>query len=76
MTKVSEQAGLVVGLTNASADVLSKMPDVPLLIPGLGAQGGDAWDGRGRHRAAAGRKASEPAISFSAVWTTSRKANA
>lgn len=33
--------GLVLGLTNASDDVLSRMPDVPLLIPGLGAQGGD-----------------------------------
>ncbi|MBX7210565.1 MAG: orotidine-5'-phosphate decarboxylase [Verrucomicrobiaceae bacterium] len=41
MTKASEQAGLVVGLTNASGDVLAKIPDVPLLIPGLGAQGGD-----------------------------------
>ncbi len=41
MTQASEQAGLVVGLTNASKDVLTKIPDVPLLIPGLGAQGGD-----------------------------------
>ena len=32
--------GYVVGLTNAEA-VLSKMPDAPLLVPGLGAQGGD-----------------------------------
>ncbi len=32
--------GYVVGLTN-SAEVLPKMPDAPLLIPGLGAQGGD-----------------------------------
>ena len=32
--------GYVVGLTNA-ADVLQAMPDAPLLIPGLGAQGGD-----------------------------------
>jgi len=32
--------GYVVGLTNA-ADVLARMPDAPLLIPGLGAQGGD-----------------------------------
>ena len=30
----------MVGLTNA-ADVLSKIPDAPLLVPGLGAQGGD-----------------------------------
>ncbi|MFV1995210.1 MAG: orotidine-5'-phosphate decarboxylase [Verrucomicrobiales bacterium] len=34
-------AGLVVGLTNASADVLERITDVPLLLPGLGAQGGD-----------------------------------
>tara|TARA_R110000850_G_scaffold62777_6_gene142498 strand:- start:1544 stop:2329 length:786 start_codon:yes stop_codon:yes gene_type:complete len=33
--------GLVLGLTNASEEVLARMPDVPLLIPGLGAQGGD-----------------------------------
>ena len=32
--------GYVVGLTNA-AEVLAKMPDAPLLVPGLGAQGGD-----------------------------------
>jgi orotidine-5'-phosphate decarboxylase len=36
----STGVGYVVGLTNA-ADVLAKIPDVPLLIPGLGAQGGD-----------------------------------
>jgi len=30
----------VVGLTNA-ADVLENIPDAPLLVPGLGAQGGD-----------------------------------
>lgn len=35
------QGGLVLGLTNASGDTLSRIPDVPLLIPGLGAQGGD-----------------------------------
>lgn len=35
------QVGLVVGLTNVSDDVLSKVKDMPLLIPGLGAQGGD-----------------------------------
>ncbi|WP_018968754.1 orotidine-5'-phosphate decarboxylase [Rubritalea marina] len=33
--------GMVVGLTNASADVLGRIQDYPLLIPGLGAQGGD-----------------------------------
>ncbi len=32
--------GYVVGLTNAE-QVLPKMPDAPLLVPGLGAQGGD-----------------------------------
>ena len=32
--------GYVVGLTNA-AEVLEKFPDAPLLVPGLGAQGGD-----------------------------------
>ena len=32
--------GYVVGLTNA-AGVLEKIPDAPLLVPGLGAQGGD-----------------------------------
>jgi orotidine 5'-phosphate decarboxylase subfamily 2 len=49
MTTASDQTGLVVGLTNAS-DVLPKIPDVPLLIPGLGAQGGDlaALKGSGR----------------------------
>ena len=42
--------GFVVGLTNASADVLAKVPDSPLLLPGLGAQGGDlnALAGAGR----------------------------
>ncbi len=41
MTAASAQAGLVLGLTNAASDTLSRLPDVPLLIPGLGAQGGD-----------------------------------
>jgi orotidine 5'-phosphate decarboxylase subfamily 2 len=41
MLQGAPQAGLVVGLTNASGDILSRIPDVPLLIPGLGAQGGD-----------------------------------
>ena len=35
------EVGLVVGLTNAAEEVLAGLPDVPLLIPGLGAQGGD-----------------------------------
>jgi orotidine-5'-phosphate decarboxylase len=50
MTKASQQVGLVIGLTNAAQDVLQRTPDVPLLIPGLGAQGGDlaALKGCGR----------------------------
>ena len=52
MTQASEQAGLVVGLTNASGEVLTKIPDVPLLIPGLGAQGGDLAALRGTGRKA------------------------
>ncbi len=46
-------AGLVVGLTNADGDVLANLPDVPLLIPGLGAQGGslDSLKGSGRDAA-------------------------
>jgi orotidine 5'-phosphate decarboxylase subfamily 2 len=50
MTQVSPQVGLVVGLTNAAQEVLARTPDVPLLIPGLGAQGGDlaALKGTGR----------------------------
>lgn len=35
------EVGMVVGLTNASAQVLDELPDAPLLIPGLGAQGGE-----------------------------------
>ncbi|TLD69791.1 orotidine-5'-phosphate decarboxylase [Phragmitibacter flavus] len=41
MLQGQSQGGLVLGLTNAAADTLSLIPDVPLLIPGLGAQGGD-----------------------------------
>ena len=33
--------GLVTGLTNIPAEVLDRIADLPLLIPGLGAQGGD-----------------------------------
>ena len=32
--------GFVAGLTNVSPDVLARIPDAPLLVPGLGAQGG------------------------------------
>ncbi|MEX2608172.1 MAG: orotidine-5'-phosphate decarboxylase [Kiritimatiellia bacterium] len=35
------QVGLVIGLTNVSDEVLAKVEDLPLLVPGLGAQGGD-----------------------------------
>ncbi len=52
MTRVSPQAGLVVGLTNAAESVLARTPDVPLLIPGLGAQGGDLKALRGSQRQA------------------------
>lgn len=38
--KRATDVGYVVGLTNA-AEVLEKIPDAPLLVPGLGAQGGD-----------------------------------
>ncbi len=33
--------GMVVGLTNADSEILTRTPDAPLLIPGLGTQGGD-----------------------------------
>lgn len=33
--------GMVVGLTNASHEILDKIPDAPMLIPGFGAQGGE-----------------------------------
>ncbi len=52
MSQASEQTGLVVGLTNASSDVLKRIPDVPLLIPGLGAQGGDLAALKGSNRKA------------------------
>ncbi len=51
MLKGALQAGLVVGLTNAG-DVLQYIPDVPLLIPGLGAQGGDLAGLKGTVRSA------------------------
>lgn len=44
--------GLVLGLTNAEAEILAKLPDVPLLVPGLGAQGGDLERLRGTGRKA------------------------
>lgn len=36
----ASDVGYVVGLTHA-AETLARMPDAPLLVPGLGAQGGD-----------------------------------
>lgn len=50
MSKYSEQIGLVVGLTNAADEVLSRIPDAPLLIPGLGAQGGNLEALKGQDR--------------------------
>ncbi|MBT8036016.1 MAG: orotidine-5'-phosphate decarboxylase [Verrucomicrobiae bacterium] len=44
--------GYVVGLTNASEEVLDRIADSPLLIPGLGAQGGDLASLEGRNRTA------------------------
>jgi len=35
------EVGFVVGLTNAEPEIIGKIPDCPLLMPGLGAQGGD-----------------------------------
>ncbi|MFN0129176.1 MAG: orotidine-5'-phosphate decarboxylase [Verrucomicrobiales bacterium] len=35
------EVGFVVGLTNASPELMSRIVDAPLLIPGLGAQGGE-----------------------------------
>jgi orotidine-5'-phosphate decarboxylase len=46
------EVGRVVGLTNASGELLSKVPDVPLLLPGLGAQGGDLAALAGQDRGA------------------------
>lgn len=48
---MATDVGYVVGLTNA-AGVLPRIPDAPLLVPGLGAQGGDLAE-----LAAAGRSA-------------------
>jgi len=52
MLKGVAQGGLVVGLTNAAGNILDRVPDVPLLIPGLGAQGGDVEALRGSGRKA------------------------
>lgn len=44
--------GMVVGLTNADSSILERIPDAPLLVPGLGAQGGDLSSLSGSGRAA------------------------
>lgn len=46
------EVGFVVGLTNAEPEVLAKIPDAPLLLPGLGAQGGDLALLKGASRSA------------------------
>ncbi len=50
--KRPEQVGLVLGLTNVDEEILDRVPDVPLLIPGLGAQGGDLETLAGQTRSA------------------------
>lgn len=47
-----DEIGLVLGLTNATPEVLARIPDVPLLIPGLGAQGGELEALSGENRTA------------------------
>ena len=42
----------MVGLTNVSAEVISRVGDLPLLLPGLGAQGGDVKSLAGQSRQA------------------------
>ena len=42
----------MVGLTNASEAVISRVDDLPLLVPGLGAQGGDVATLAGQSREA------------------------
>ena len=46
------EVGLVVGLTNVSDEVISRIDDLPLLLPGLGAQGGDVSTLAGQSRSA------------------------
>ncbi len=52
MCSRSPMIGLVLGLTSAAGPVLEKIADVPLLIPGLGAQGGDLAALKGQNRTA------------------------
>lgn len=53
------EVGMVVGLTNANSEILTELPDAPLLIPGLGAQGGDLA------ALAGGSRVAPPAINVS-----------
>lgn len=46
------EVGLVVGLTNADNRLFAELPDAPLLIPGLGAQGGELSALSGRRNSA------------------------
>jgi orotidine-5'-phosphate decarboxylase len=46
------EIGFVIGLTNAASDVLKLVPDAPLLVPGLGAQGGEVSQLAGENRKA------------------------
>lgn len=46
------EVGLVVGLTNADSKLFAELPDAPLLIPGLGAQGGELTALSGQQRVA------------------------
>jgi len=50
--KRATDVGMVVGLTNASNEVLDRIKDYPLLVPGLGAQGGDLENLSGKSRTA------------------------
>ena len=50
MAAETDGAGLVVGLTQAEPGLFDHIPDVPLLMPGLGAQGGDLTGLRGVER--------------------------
>lgn len=44
--------GMVVGLTNVEPEILEQLADLPLLLPGLGAQGGDLQAIAGQRRQA------------------------
>lgn len=48
----STEVGFVIGLTNASDDLMARVIDAPLLVPGLGAQGGELSSLHPQHRKA------------------------